>query len=141
MKRFWAPRSPTTIRHASRQRVRATLLSYLLQELLDRALVAVRYLGGVLRGRVVFGVVAGVAWQLYRALLAPLLEPVLGHLVRQLLVQDGGTKRSPRSGNDPPPLVTAPAGGDPATAAELVGELVYPFGHVLVDARRYLEVR
>src|SRR5919112_3829777 len=113
----------------------------LLQELLKRSAVAARYLFGAFDRRVVLRVVAHEARQLHGAILPPLLDPILGHLVGQLLVGEGGPERCPDSGDDAPDVVAAATDGYPAPLAELVGELVDASGHVLVDTGRHREVR
>ena len=113
----------------------------LFEEPFDRPAVAACYLLGTLDGRVVFDLVAREARQLHRALLAPLPQPILGHLLGHLLVRDDGPEGGPGSRNDAPDVVAAPADGDPASLAELVGELVDPLWDVLVDASRHREVR
>src|SRR5918998_4405479 len=59
---------------------------HLFQKFLDRLAVAVCYLFGAFRGRVVFRVVAQERRQLRVAILSPLLEADFGHFVGQLLV-------------------------------------------------------
>src|ERR671916_388669 len=58
-----------------------------------------------------------------------------------MLVGDGGPEHGPGARYDAPDVVAPAAGGDPAATAELVGEVVHPLGHVLVEAGRSGEVR
>jgi hypothetical protein len=99
--------------------------------------VATRYLFGAFDRRVVLRVVAHEARQLHGAILPPLLDPVLGHLVGQLLVGEGGPEGCPGSGDDAPDVVAAATDGYPAPLAELMGEFVDASGHVLVDMSRH----
>src|SRR5215204_1725539 len=109
----------------------------LLEEPFDRPAVAVCYLLRTLDGRVVFDLVAREARYPHRALLAPLLQPIVGHLPRQFLVREDRPQRGPRPGHHPPDVVGPATYRDPPPSAQLVGKLMDPFRDVLVGAGRH----
>ena len=90
--------------------------------------------------RIILGVVAHERRQLDRALTAPFREPVFGYFLGEFLVGDGGPERGPGARDDAPDVVASAARCDPAASAEVVGQVVYPMGHVLVEAGRCGEV-
>src|SRR5829696_249082 len=124
----------------------ATLLALLnaghnsLDDLIDGPKVTFRYLRGGRSVRVILGGVAHERGQPDRALSFPFREPVFGYSLGYFLVGYGGPERGPGARHDAPDVVATAAGGDPAAPAELVGKVVHPLGHVLVEAGRCGEV-
>src|ERR687897_174868 len=113
---------------------------HILHYLLDGAKVAFRYLRVARSRRKILGIVAHERRQPDGALSAPFRETVFGYSLGQFLVGDGDPERGPGARDDAPDVVASAAGCDPAASAELVGQVVYPVGHVLVEAGRCKEM-
>src|SRR5919107_363819 len=114
---------------------------YSLHDHIDGAKITFRYLRDAWPWRIILRIITHERRQPHRTLSAPFREPGFWYFFGEFLVGDGGPERGPGARDDTPDVVASAAGCDPAASAELVGQVVYPMGHMLVEAGRCTEVR